>query len=209
MKKIILASSSPRRKALLHQIGLSFETIKPEVEEKLNPRLKPRGNAEQLSLKKALAVRDILNSQSVNSKKRLGIRGNGGDGFIIIAADTFVVLDGEIIGKPGDKKEAKKILLKLSGRGHIVVTGFTILDTTSKKSITKSIVTKVYFNKLSLSEIDSYIKTGEPMGKAGSYGMQGIGAVFIEKIEGDPFNVIGLPLQIVCEELKKFGVRFL
>ncbi len=206
MKKIILASSSSRRKSLLQQIGLSIEIEKPEIDEKLNPRLKPKGNAENLSLLKANAVYEKLKlKRLLNTENR--IRNEEKNGYIIIAADTFIVFDGEIIGKPEDKKAAKKILLKLSGKSHTVVTGFTILDTSTKKTVTRSVNTKVFFRKLSLKEIDSYIKTGEPMNKAGGYGMQDLGAVFIERIEGEPFNIVGLPLQAITEELKKFGVK--
>lgn len=206
MKKIILASSSSRRKSLLQQIGLSIEIEKPEIDEKLNPRLKPKGNAENLSLLKANAVYEKLKlKRLLNTENR--IRNEEKNGYIIIAADTFIVFDGEIIGKPEDKKAAKKILLKLSGKSHTAVTGFTILDTSTKKTVTRSVNTKVFFRKLSLKEIDSYIKTGEPMNKAGGYGMQDLGAVFIERIEGEPFNVVGLPLQAITEELKKFGVK--
>lgn len=206
MKKIILASSSSRRKSLLQQIGLSIEIEKPEIDEKLNPRLKPKGNAENLSLLKANAVYEKLKlKRLLNTENR--IRNEEKNGYIIIAADTFIVFDGEIIGKPEDKKAAKKILLKLSNKSHTVVTGFTILDTSTKKTVTRSVNTKVFFRKLSLKEIDSYIKTGEPMNKAGGYGMQDLGAVFIERIEGEPFNIVGLPLQAITEELKKFGVK--
>ena len=118
MKKIILASSSPRRKALLKQIGLEFVVDASNIEEKLNPRLKPRGNAEQLSLAKAEAVAPKYTNA------------------IIIAADTFIILDDEIIGKPLDWKTAKKTLTKISGRSHTVVTGFTIMDTDSGKVVT-------------------------------------------------------------------------
>lgn len=195
MKKIILASSSPRRKALLLQIGLNFEIEKPEVDEKLNPRLKPKGNAELLSLLKAKAVADKLISTNKN------------DHFIILATDTFVVHKGEILGKPANVKDARKMLHKLNGDTHVVITGFTIIDTQSKRIITKADETKVKFRKVSVKEIDAYIKTGEPMDKAGAYAIQGRGAVLIERIEGDPFNVVGLPLHAVYEELKKFGIQ--
>lgn len=194
MKKIILASSSPRRRALLQQIGIEFETEKPDIEEKLNPRLKPKGNAEMLSLLKAQAVTDKL--EMANKKIN----------YIVLAADTFAVYQGEILGKPENKKNARKMLLKLNGNTHSVITGFTIIDITTKKIITKSVETKVKFRKISLKEIETYIKTGEPFDKAGAYAIQGRGAVLVESIEGDPFNVVGLPVQSVFEELKKFGV---
>lgn len=204
MKRIILASQSPRRKSLLNQLHLDFEIIKPDIVEKLNPRLKPRGNAEQLSLLKVKNVWDLLKSKNKVMKMRIQDNSNS---FVIIAADTFVVMDNEILGKPENEKIARKMLIKLNGHVHSVITGFTIVDTFTRKIITRSVETKVYFRKISLKEISSYIKTGEPMDKAGAYGMQSLGAVFIEKIEGEPFNVVGLPLNALSEELKKFGIK--
>lgn len=205
MKRIILASSSPRRKALLAQIGLTFETDSSDIAEKLNPRLKPRGNAEQLSLKKARAIADKYQSNETLKPTNRYSK----DGVVILAADTLVVLDDEILGKAKDKFEARKILRKLSGREHAVVTGFTIIDTRSGKTVTQSVETKVFFRKLSMMEIDAYVKSGEPMGKAGAYSMQEKAAIFVVRIEGDPYNVTSLPLYKVTEELKKFGIKVL
>lgn len=191
-RKIILASGSPSRKRLLTQIlGNNFKVDVSDIEEKLNPRLKPRGNAEELSLQKA---------QAVAAKYK---------DAIIIAADTFMVIGDDILGKPKDKKDAKRMLLKLSGQMHKTVTGFTLIDTSSGKTITKSVETNVYFKKMSMREIDGYINTGEPMGKAGAYAMQGKGAMFIEKIDGSPSNVLGLPINALSEVLNKFGVNII
>lgn len=203
MKKIILASTSAGRKTLLQQIGLPFEVEGSNIEEKLNPRLKPRGNAENLSLQKALAVAEkYKRNQSIREQKK----NNDNDNVIIIAADTFMVFNDEILGKPADKKAAKKMLEKLSGNSHSVITGFTIIDSGTGKTVTKSVETKVFFRKLSQKEIDQYIWTKEPFNKAGAYAMQGKGGMFIEKIVGEPFNVEGLPIQSLVEELKKFHV---
>ena len=188
MKSIILASSSPRRKQLLEQIGLSITVVSSNFDEKLNPRLKPRSQVEYLAEGKAKAV--VKNYSDA----------------IIIAADTVVVLNDEIIGKPASIYAAKNVLRRLSGKCHSVITGFCILDTEKNKSITKSVETLVYFKKLSNKEVTGYIAGGEPMDKAGAYGIQGRGAVFIEKISGDYFNIVGLPLSAVVEELKRFGV---
>ncbi len=190
MKQIILASSSPRRKALLKQIGLEFKIDASNIEEKLNPRLKPRGNAEQLSLAKAQAVSERY------------------DDALIIAADTFIVLGDEIIGKPKDGKEAKRTLNKISGRSFSVITGFTILDKAKRKTVTKSVETKIFFKNLSKKEIADYIASEEPLDAAGGFKLQERGAVFIEKIEGDYYNVVGLPLNVLYEELRKFDVEF-
>lgn len=190
-KKIILASGSPRRKELLKQIGLSFRVLVSNIDEKLNPRLSPRRQAEDLSLQKALAV-----SKKITSG-------------IIISADTIVVVDDQILGKPVDFREAKRFLKILHGRNHSVITGFTILDTETKKRVTKAEETIVFMKKLSPEEIDGYIIREETTDKAGGYGIQGIGGVLFEKIDGDYYNVIGLPLFSLTNELKKFGVKVL
>jgi len=190
-RKLILASSSPRRKELLKQLGLSFRVIPSNIEEKLNPRHKPSRQAEELSIQKARAI----------SKKHKDA--------IIIAADTLVVIDNEILGKPIDFREAKRFLRKLSGRDHNVITGFTILDMKTSKRVTRSIITKVTMKKLTQSEIDNYIIQVDPTDKAGGYGIQGIGGVLFEKIDGDYSNILGLPLFHIYQELKKFGIRIL
>jgi septum formation protein len=128
------------------------------------------------------------------------------DSAIIIAADTFVVKDSEIIGKPQDKADAKRILRSLSGRMHQVITGFTIIDSLSGKTITESAETLVYFKKLSNKEIEKYVKTGEPLDKAGAYGIQEKGGIFIERVEGEWSNIVGLPICLLYETLRKFGI---
>ncbi len=188
MKKIILASGSPRRKALLKQIGLQFEIEKSGYEEEIDMKIEPHQLVKKMSLKKAQSV-------SKNHKNA-----------IIIAADTLVAFKGRLIGKPEIPENAKEILKKLSGRSHSIITGFTIIDSSSGKTITRSVETKVWFKKLSSKEIDDYVKTGEPLDKAGAYGIQELGGIFIHKIEGDYYNVVGLPLYLLVEELKKFGV---
>lgn len=190
MKNIILASKSPRRKELLEKLGLKFEVEESGFDENSvdQTKFKPLELAKFLSLQKA----------KTTAKKHKEA--------IIIAADTFVVVDGEIFGKPKDKKEALKKLNKLKGRMHLVITGFTILDSKSNKISTKAVVTKVYFRKLSKKEINAYVESGEPMDKAGAYAVQEKGSDFVEKIEGDFFNVVGLPIYALTEELKKFGV---
>lgn len=191
MRKIILASASPRRKALLKQIGLGFEVVVSNFEEKIEGNLKPNKLAEFFSKGKA---KDVAKDY---------------EDAIIIAADTFVALNNEIFGKPKTPDLARKMLKKLSEKAHSVITGFTILDTKTKRSITRSIETKVYFKKLTNKEIDEYIKTGEPLDKAGAYAAQEIGSIFVEKIDGDFFNVVGLPIFALTQELKKFGIKIL
>lgn len=191
MKKIILASGSPRRKELLEKIGLQFEVAVGNIEEDLNNSLPPRKLAEKLSLEKAMAA----------AKKY--------PDAVIIAADTIGVFEGNIIGKPHTASAARKMLSMLSGKMHLVITGYTVLDTGTQKSITNSVTTKVYFRSLTGAEIEAYVKTGEPLDKAGAYAIQGLGALIVEKIEGDYYNVIGLPLNSLMESLKEFGITIL
>lgn len=191
MRKIILASKSPRRKKLLESIKLKFETVISNFNEELVFEENPKKLVEKISKQKAKLVAE----KNKNA--------------IIIAADTTVVLDKKIIGKPISINNAREILQKLSGRKHEVITGFTILDSKTKKSVTKSVVSKVYFKKLTEKEISTYIKTGEPMDKAGAYGVQDRAGVFIEKIEGDFFNVVGLPIFSVCKTLLEFDTNII
>ena len=191
MRIIILASSSPRRKMLLNQIGIKFTVHASKSDEKMNPRLKPRGQAEYLSEEKAKIVAKEYPDA------------------LIIAADTFVVFNDEIIGKPHTKANAKKTLQKLSGNSHMLITGITVMDTKTGKQITKSVETKVFMKKLTQKEIDGYIATEEPLDKAGAYAIQELGGIFIEKIEGSASNVIGLPLNELYETLKKFDIDIL
>jgi septum formation protein len=191
MRKIILASVSPRRKQLLKQLGLEFEVVPSDVEEVFNPRLKPRHQVEELALQKAQAV-----------------AGNFDDA-IIIGADTLVALGDEIIGKPKNSQDAKRMLKKLRGRQHTVVTGFVLIDTFNKRTLVKSVETKVWFRKLSPQEISSYVEKEKPFDKAGAYAIQDLGILFVEKIEGDYFGAVGLPLFTLAKELKKLGVDIL
>ncbi len=189
VKQIILASESPRRKEILEKTGLKFKVVKSDFEEYVDTKLTPHELVKKLSLEKAKAVFE-------NHKDS-----------IIIAADTIVVCDGKILGKPRDKKNARAMLKFLSGKSHLIITGFTIISSDLKKSITKSQETKVWMRKISKTEIDSYVKTKEPYDKAGAYAIQGIAKKFIEKVEGDMLNAIGLPLNSLMFELKKLGVK--
>jgi len=193
MKKLILASSSPRRKQLLQMLGLSFEVIPSNIDEKLDPKLSPRQQVENLSLQKAQTIETQFKNKNV----------------LIIAADTMVVLKGEVIGKPKDEKDAIKILQKLSGTKHSIVTGFTLLDTETKKYVTNSTETKIWFRKISSVEIEAYIKREQPFDKAGGYAIHELASVFIEKIEGDDSGATGLSVFLLTKELKKFGINIL
>jgi len=191
MKKIILASASPRRKELLEQIGLQFEVEPSKARERSGPTAEPHELARALSLEKARTVAEKHHDA------------------IIIAADTFVVFQGRILGKPHTEAEAKRMLGALNGAGHSVVTAFTIMDAETGKTVTRSVGTKVQVKKLTDAEIDCYVRSGEPLGKAGGYAIQGMGAVIVERIEGDYFNVVGLPLNALALALKEFGIRVL
>ncbi|MEC4676535.1 MAG: Maf family protein [Nitrospirota bacterium] len=191
MRKIILASASPRRKEILKITGLKFTVCAGNYEEDLNLPLKPRELAGFLSRKKAEAVAHKYKDA------------------IILAADTFIVFNDRLLGKPHTEKEAEKMLRMLNGKRHSVITGFTIMDTGNNKKLSRSLETKVYFKKISREEINAYVRSKEPLDKAGAYAIQGLGAVLVEKIDGDFFNVMGLPLCALTESLKKFGVYVL
>lgn len=191
MKQIILASTSPRRKQLMEQLGLKFKAVASDYEEDMTLKLKPLQLAKTLSAGKALAV----------VKKY--------PNHIIIAADTFVALNNKLLGKPHTKETAKKMLKQISGKAVSVISGLTIIDTSSGRKISQAVETKVYIKKLSDLEISGYINTGEPLDKAGAFGIQELGAVIIKKIDGDFFNVVGLPLFVLSETLKKFGIKIL
>lgn len=188
-KKIILASASPRRKDILEKTGLKFRVEPGNYDENFIPGMQPRTLARYLSMKKAESI-------AWKYKKAL-----------IIAADTFIVFRSKIFGKPLTEIEAKKMLITLNGKTHSVITGFTIIDTENKRTLSRSIETKVTFRKLTEREIDTYIRSKEPFDKAGAYAIQGLGALLIRKIEGDYLNVVGLPLNALVQSLLKFGVK--
>ena len=191
MKEIILASASPRRKELLEKIDLKFKVEPSDYDEHINADLEPHEMAQSLSLGKARAV------------------ARNHDNALVIAADTFIVFEGKLFGKPHTEAEAKGMLEIINGGAHSVITGFTIIDSGNNKTLTRSVETKVYLKKLTADEIEAYVKTGEPLDKAGAYAIQGLGSVIIEKIEGDYSNVVGLPLNVLAEILKEFGVHIL
>ncbi len=191
MRKIVLASSSPRRKELLEKIGLVFTIDPSDYPEDVRSDSKPEEIAKAISLEKACLV----------APKH--------PDAIIIAADTFGVFRGKIIGKPHTPDEAREILQMLSGKSHRVITGFTIMDTSGNRVETHAVETRVYFKTLSPEEISGYVTSGEPLDKAGAYAIQGLGAVIVKKISGDYYNVMGLPLNSLTESLKSFGIHIL
>lgn len=191
MKKIILASASPRRSELLRQIGVDFEVVPSEVDETNDLNLDPEEYAIEISYRKASDI-----SKKIDGK------------YLIVAADTIVVKNG-IMGKPKDENEAFQMLKGLQDTWHEVITGIVVIDTESGSVIRELEKTRVKMKPLSDLEIKCYIKSGEPMDKAGSYGIQGLGALIVEKIEGCYFNVVGLPLNRLSTIMKEFGVNFI
>ena len=149
---------------------------------------------------------DVSLVEKTAYNKALEVSKRADDDTLIVAADTVVVFDKKILGKPKDKADAKQMLKMLQGNTHIVVTAIAIIDNLEKKTLINSEKTKVTFDKLTDSEIDDYIKTGEPMDKAGAYGIQGLGCVFIQKVDGCYNNVVGLPAYLLAKMLKSFGV---
>ena len=184
----MLASASPRRKELLGFTGLDFETWTSDVDETPRVGEAPAEFCQRLSLEKA----------------RAGCQEH--PGALIIAADTIVVLENQILGKPIDAEQAKTYLHSLSGRTHAVMTGYTIIDTPGGRRITRVVSTAVCFKPMTKAEIDWYVASGEPMDKAGAYAIQGSGGLFIERIDGSHSNVVGLPLAEIYSDLKSLGL---
>ncbi len=182
---LILASQSPRRAELLQQMGLSFVVQPADVDETADLSLSPEELVASLARKKAMAT--VAREQDV-----------------IIAADTLVAVDGALLGKPGDEADAAEMLRRLSGRSHCVHSGICVRKGDTVLTATET--TEVVFRGLSEREIQAYIATGEPMDKAGAYGIQGRGAVLVEKIQGDYFNVVGLPVCRLGALLQAVGV---
>ncbi|GHV38826.1 septum formation inhibitor Maf [Clostridia bacterium] len=196
MQNVILASASPRRKELLEQIGLSFTVLPSDFDE--SRVMNEEKDTEQMVLKISSAK-----AESVAAKVNGVVIG------VVIGADTVVSIKGEVLGKPENEERAVEMLSRLSGKTHTVYTGVTIINIGSGRKISFAEKTDVFMRHITSEEIFAYVRTGEPMDKAGAYGAQGKGARFIERIEGDYFNVVGLPIcRLVCE-LKNFGVEIM
>ncbi|CAG9619503.1 Maf family protein [Sutcliffiella rhizosphaerae] len=184
MKPLILASGSPRRKELLQQVHLPFQVKVSNIEETFDPSLSPEEIATSLAFQKA-------NNVFQENKEA-----------VVIGSDTIVVLGETVLGKPKDEDEARATLQKLSGHTHFVISGVSIVS--AEKQLNFFEKTAVTFWELTEEDIDFYIKTGEPMDKAGSYGIQEVGALFVKEIKGDYFSIVGLPLSRTVRELKNF-----
>lgn len=201
MKNIVLASASPRRTEILKMLGIEHTVKISNAEENLNDEvLSSKEMAMKHSLLKASDVADQLRNTSEDNN------------YLIIGADTIVTFDPDFrgaLGKPSDKDDAFRMLKALSGRRHYVITGVTIIDLNDDTVSTDCEITAVDMIDFSEEDIWAYINTGEPMDKAGAYGIQGLGSLFVKRIEGCYFNVVGLPVQITVQMLKKCGYTVL
>lgn len=182
---IILASASPRRKEILGNTNLKFEVIKSDIDEVILPEESPCQVVMRLAYEKSMYI-------AYNNKNKL-----------IIGADTIVCLDNIILGKPKDKLDAIEMIKKLSGRTHQVITGISLINLDANKKIIDYVVSNVKFKNLSHEDVMDYIQTNESLDKAGAYGIQGYGALLVEEIQGDYFNIVGLPISKLSDLLKK------
>ena len=199
-KRIILGSASPRRRELLAQIGVDFE-VRVSGKDEVYKSSVPEEIVKELSLAKAENVAEELTADPDGGMVR---------DTAVIGADTIVVLDDEILGKPEDEEDAVRMLTRLQGRAHFVYTGVTVLDFGAdgeKNVINYSVGTKVYVNAMTEEEIRAYAATKDPLNKAGSYGIQGRFAAYIDRIDGDYYNVVGLPVSRVYRTLKEIGAN--
>jgi len=187
--KIVLASSSPRRRRLLEQVGVPHEAVDPgEVET-------TAGRPEE----------QVMENAAAKARKVAEEVGGG----LVVGADTVVVVDGRLLGKPEDASEAVAMLRTLSGRVHRVMTAVVVVDAVSGRAEMDIAETRVYMRALSEEEIEAYVATGEPLGKAGGYAIQGVGALLVDDVRGCFYNVVGLPLSRLERLLKRFGVHIL
>lgn len=192
MSGLVLASSSPRRKAILEQLGLEFDVMVSDIAEDLDYTISPEEMAKSLAYQKAYDI----------AKKITGDK-------LVLGSDTIVVLDNEILGKPKDDEDVFKMLQKLSGRTHRVITGVCLYNLGDASSLTESDTSHIKLREISDNEIKGYIASGEPFGKAGSYAIQGLGGIFVEKIEGSYSGIVGLPVFLVDKMLKHYGIEIL
>lgn len=188
-KELVLASSSPRRREIFKLIGFDFTTVDINVDETISPGIHPENAALEIAKKKARAAFEIKKDT------------------IIISADTIVILsDGTVLGKPQDSRDAARMLSKMQGASHTVITAVALLNGPEDKIVAAYDKALVIFLPMNSSEIDWYISTGEPMDKAGAYGLQEKGMLFVQKIEGSPSAVIGMPVHLLFQLFKKAGL---
>lgn len=188
-RHLVLASGSPRRRDLLAGLGLRPEVRPVDIDESPRPGEHAATYVARLAREKAVE--------------------RAAPGELVLAADTVVALDGQLLGKPKDRDDARRMLRQLSGRGHEVLTGVAVFDPAADRLEVEVVSTTVFFNGLGAGEIDWYVDGGEPMDKAGAYGIQGQAAVFIDRLDGNYSNVVGLPLPTVYRLLKNAGFEVL
>jgi septum formation protein len=189
--KLILASASPRRAEILRNAGFEFEIRPAHVDETLLSGERPEDYVKRLAETKAKAIAGTIAREA--------------DASFVVGADTVVVVDGEIFGKPADAQDARRMLTRLSGRSHEVLTGIAVLRAADGTGGTVVETTQVTFRLLSQQDIEDYIATGEPFDKAGAYGIQGLGGKFVPRIQGCYFNVMGLPVSRLWQMLRSLG----
>lgn len=189
--KLVLASASPRREEILKKLNLKFTIVPAKIEEDSFDAADPVELVKTLALEKAKTVSKLV------------------EDVLIIAADTVVVQNGQILGKPEDELEAKKMLRQLSSKQHQVITGLTVLNSQTEASLVEYNITDVTMGKISEKEIENYISTGEPLDKAGAYAIQGFGGLFIKEIKGSYYSVMGLPIHQLKELLNNFNYGIL
>ncbi|WP_174704806.1 Maf family protein [Paenibacillus physcomitrellae] len=193
-KSIILASTSPRRQELIAVLGIPFSVIPSYADETLEPEWSPEQAVSELALRKAQQVYDSL---------------NGRPQAIIVGSDTVVVRDEQILGKPEDEGHAAQMIASLQGRSHEVYTGVACLDAESGRAVVRSRMTRVTMKPMSEGQVSAYVRSGEGLDKAGAYGIQGLGSTLVTGIEGDYFNVVGLPLSLLADMLGEFDLDVL
>lgn len=191
---LILASASPRRQALIGTLGMPTVACPSEVDETTPADWPPDRIVKELAYRKARAVHNQL-------------RGRQTEPAIVIGCDTIVAVDGDILGKPSDEEDAYRMLSRLSGRMHDVFTGVCCIGMTDGTTVVDYRRTSVFMRTLTEEQIRRYVASGEPMDKAGSYGIQGLGSVLVDRIEGCYFTVVGLPLSLLATQLETFGIK--
>jgi septum formation protein len=188
MMRVVLASGSPRRRELLRMVGITHEVMPADIDESYFPGEPPPAHAERLAREKGRVMAERHPEA------------------LVVSADTIVVIDGEVLGKPRDAADATRMLHALRGRTHVVFTAIAVARRGRVESAVEAVA--VTFRELSDAEIAAYIATGEPMDKAGSYGIQGYGATIVERVDGDYFAVMGLPLRRLVALLERFGIHY-
>jgi septum formation protein len=190
-RRLVLASGSPRRKELLASLGLSFDIKVSDVDETITDAADPVEVVQELAYRKAKAIANTLSDA------------------LVIGADTIVVYEGTILGKPVDEADAKRMLRMLSGRAHTVYTGIALIETDGGREVRDVRGTQVVMKELTDEVIDRYVATGEPSDKAGAYAIQGLASQFVTELHGDYFNVVGLPISLVADHLTALGLDVL